>query len=93
MTLPYDLSVLGNILEVNKETCGGALNVADTLEEAAHLIAKAYFLKWLEVWVFHESHLLHFLARNWVYYCVSKMEICQMIGAQRNFFLGSFYVP
>jgi hypothetical protein len=43
-------------------------NVVDALEESARLIAKASFSKGLEVLVFHEFRVLHFLARNWVYY-------------------------
>jgi hypothetical protein len=84
-----DVSVLGYVLEFNEEMCVGALNVADS----ARRITEASIPKGLEVWVFHEFHVFHFLARNWVYYGVGKMEICPMIGAQCNCLVGSLHVP
>jgi hypothetical protein len=40
-----DLSVIGYVLELNEETCVGDLNIADALEESAHLITKNLFYK------------------------------------------------
>jgi hypothetical protein len=40
------------------------------MEEATSFIAKASFLKRLEVWILHECHVLHLLSRHWVDYCV-----------------------
>jgi hypothetical protein len=87
------LSVLWYVFEFNKETYGGACNVVDTLEESTHLITKACLPKRLEVWVFHECHVLHLFARHWVYYNVGEMLLFPMIGAQCNRMVGGFHVP
>jgi hypothetical protein len=70
-----DLSVLWYVFEFNEEACVCSWNVVDALEEATRLIAKAYFPKRLEVWILHEVHVIHFIARHWVYYCVGKMFV------------------
>jgi hypothetical protein len=69
------------------------LNVADTLEDSAHLVTKASFPDGLEVWVFNEFHVLHLFARDWVYYYMGDSLLLPMIGAYRNCLVGGFHVP
>jgi hypothetical protein len=88
-----DSSVLWYVFEFNKETCVGAKNVADNLEESTHLITKTSFPKRLEVRVFHECHVLHLFDRHWVCYFMGEMLLCPIIGAQCNCLVGGFHVP
>jgi hypothetical protein len=85
--------VLWYVFEFNKETCVCSGNVADALEEATCLIAKAYFLKGWKVWILHKGHVLNLLASYWIYYCLRKMLLGTMIGAQSNGHGGGFHVP
>jgi hypothetical protein len=78
----YDIYVLWYVFEFNKETCVCSGNVVDALEEATCLIAKASFLKELKVWILHKCHVLILLASYSMYYCVDKMLLGPIIGAQ-----------
>jgi hypothetical protein len=88
-----DLSVLWYVFEFNKETCVCSGNIADALEEATCLIAKASFPKGLKVWILHKGHVLHLLASYWMYYWVGNMLLGTIIGAQCNGQVGGFHVP
>jgi hypothetical protein len=73
--------------------CVCAWNVTDAFEDSIHLITKASFQNRLEVWVFHECHVLHFFARHRVNFCVGEMLMGPMIGDQFNCLVGGFHVP
>jgi hypothetical protein len=87
------LSVLWVVLEFNKKTRVGSLNVAYALEEAAHLVIKPSFPKGLEDWVLHERHVFRLFTPDWVYSIICQVNFGPMIGDQSDFLIGISHIP
>jgi hypothetical protein len=70
-----DISVMWDVFQRGEETCIGAWDVLNALEQASAFVAKISSSKWLERGILHERREFHFFAGDWVDDCVGLVPL------------------